>query len=119
MKLHQISLSEMKWSECLIFYNSLNNTWKKQYLELLSIHGGNFAFFANGEGVGDRLVRGLRGDDKVIAGLLDLGHRFDVLGHFDDILGESWWEKEDSEAALETHHEMYFELKPLGVTGVT
>lgn len=58
------------------------------YLELLAIHGGDFSFFADGEGVGDRLPRGFGGDDKVIAVLLDLSYGLDILGQLDDIFWE-------------------------------
>lgn len=78
-----------KEQESDLFYIAYLNSTSTQYLELLPIHGGDFGLFANGEGVGDRLVWGFRGDDEVVASLLDLSDRFDVFGHFNNILGES------------------------------
>ena len=55
--------------------------------DLLAVHGGDVSLLADGEGVGHSLSRGLGGDNKVIATLLDLSNGLDVLGHLDDI---SW-----------------------------
>lgn len=68
-----------------------------EYFELLSIHGGEFSFLADGEGVSDRFSRGLCGDDKVVACLLDLCHRFDIFGPLDNILRYCWMKKYKSE----------------------
>ena len=57
-------------------------------LELLAVHGGDISLLANGKGVGHSLSRGLGGDNKVIAILLDLSNWLDVLRHLDDILWE-------------------------------
>lgn len=57
-------------------------------LELLAIHGGDVSLLADGKGVGHRLSRGLGGDNKVIASLLDLSDWLDVLCHLDDVLWE-------------------------------
>lgn len=73
----------------ILFYIAYLKSTSAQYLELFPVHGSDFGFFANGEGVGDRLVWGFGGDDEVVASLLDLSYRFDVFGHFDDILRES------------------------------
>lgn len=60
----------------------------EKYLELLAIHGGDISLLPNGKGVGDRLSRGLGGDNKVIAILLYFSNWLDVLGYLDDIVWE-------------------------------
>lgn len=52
------------------------------------MHGGDISLLANGKGVGYSLSRGLGGDNKVVAALLDLSNWLDILGHFDDIFWE-------------------------------
>lgn len=59
-------------------------------LELLAVHGGDISLLADGKGVGHSLSRGLGGNNKVIATLLDLSNWLDVFGHLDDIFWEFW-----------------------------
>lgn len=68
------------------------------YLELLAVHGGDFSFLADGEGVCEGFPRSFGCDGEVVAALLDFYYWFNILGHFYDIFWQSWRNKNtDSE----------------------